>query len=143
MRNLGLVVCLLVLAGCNQSDNSVGEKSRISSAMLPSAGHAKVDDGPVLQEPVLENRFDNLESVKTATILNLITSKATSDRGVRLIFLPTSGGGLPGSGPSNAASLAELDHAIRADKAPNLIWTEITIGDCDAAADCRETIERQ
>lgn len=143
MGRLGLIVCFIILAGCNQSDNSAGDQLRISSAMLPSAGNAKIDDGRVLQEPVLEESYESLEPATTATILDSITSKATSGIGVRLISLSASGVGLSGSGQSNTASLAELGYEIRAAKIPNMIWTEITIGDCDYSADCGKTIKPQ
>ena len=69
MACLRTIVCVLILVGCNKSENSVWKERRPNSANLPTAGNAKIVDERTFEEPVLGGAVDTY--AVSALILNI------------------------------------------------------------------------
>ena len=121
MRCLRIITCLLMLVGCNKSDNSVWKDRRSDSADLPLSENAKIVGERTLEEPVLEGALDNLEQTPIA-ISDSFTRGATLQSGARLFSSPSSSFK---NSRGERASLSELRHAIRAENVPKLTWKEV------------------
>ena len=120
MACLRTIVCVLILVGCNKSENSVWKERRPNSANLPTAGNAKIVDERTFEEPVLGGAVDNLEQTPMA-ISDSFSRKATLRDSVRLYSFPARS---LKNNQRQRASLSELGHAIRADNVPKLAWKE-------------------
>lgn len=121
MACLRAIVCVLILVGCNKSENSAWKERRPNSANLPTPGNAKIVDERTFEEPVLGGAIDNLEQTPMA-ISDSFSRKATLRDSVRLSSFPARS---LQNNQHQRASLSELGHAIRADNVPKLLWTEI------------------
>ena len=130
MAFLRIIACLLILVGCNKSDDSDLKDRRSDSAVLPLPENAKIVDERTVEDPVLKGALDNLEKTPIA-ISDSFTRVATLHSGARLF---SSSSGSFKNSRRQRASLSELSHAIRAEKVPKLTWNEVTF---DGSEDTR------
>ena len=89
MAFLRIIACLLILVGCNKSDDSDLKDRRSDSAVLPLPENAKIVDERTVEDPVLKGALDNLEKTPIA-ISDSFTRVATLHSGARLFSSPSS-----------------------------------------------------
>lgn len=120
------IAFVLILTGCNKSDNSVSKDGRSDSAIPTAAGNANIVDERTFEEPVLESAANSLEQTPI-TISDLFAGEAALEDSVRL-------NSLLAASRRHRINVSELEHAIRADRVPDVVWKEVSV---DAVGDSR------